>query len=146
MRGLAREASGGYFALMATENAELVGRLYERFNARDFAPRDLVADDFELYDPDLPGGGVFRGPDGLTAYLHQYIDAWEEYRVEVEELREVGDRVLALLRHVGRGKGSGVESELRDAHVWTVRDGLAVRWRTYLDRAEALRDVGLASD
>lgn len=52
---------------------------------------------------------------------------------------------LALLRHVGRGKGSGAELELRDAHVWTVRDGLAVRWRTYLDRAEALRDVGLAS-
>lgn len=130
---------------MATENAELVRRLYERFNARDFAPRDLVADDFELYDPDLPGGGVFRGTDGLAAYLHQYIDAWEEYRVEIEELREVGDRVLALLRHVGRGKGSGVESELRDAHVWTVRDGLAVRWRTYLDCDEALRDVGLTS-
>jgi uncharacterized protein len=135
---------------MATENAELVRRLYERFNARfnahDFAPPDLVSDDFELYDPDLPGGGVFRGPDGLANYLQQYADAWEEYRVEVEELREVGDRVVALLRHVGRGKGSGVESELRDAHVWTVRNGLAVRWRTYLDRAEALRDVGLASD
>ena len=130
---------------MATENAELVRRLYERFNARDFAPRDLVADDFELHDPDLPGGGVFRGPEGLANYLQQYADAWAEYRVEIEELREVGDRVVELLRHVGRGKGSGVESELRDAHVWTVRNGLAVRWRTYLDRADALRDVGLAS-
>lgn len=67
---------------MATENAELVRRLYERFNARDFAPRDLVADDFELHDPDLPGGGVFRGPEGLANYLQQYADAWEEYRVD----------------------------------------------------------------
>jgi ketosteroid isomerase-like protein len=131
---------------MAMESAELVRRLYERFNARDFAARDLVADDFELYDPDLPGGGVFRGPDGLADYLHEYADAWEEYRIEVEELRKVGDRVVALLRHVGRGKGSGVESELRDAHVWTVKNGVVVRWRTYLDRAEALRDAGLPSD
>jgi ketosteroid isomerase-like protein len=131
---------------MASENADLVRRLYKRFNAGDFAPGDLVADDFELYDPDLPGGGVFRGSDGLAAYLGQYAEAWEDYRIEVEEVREVGDRVVALLHHVGRGKGSGVQSELRDAHVWTVKDGLARRWRTYLDPAEALRDVGLAPE
>jgi ketosteroid isomerase-like protein len=131
---------------MGTQNAELVRRLYDRFNAGDLAPRDLVAEDFEVHDPDLPGGGVFRGPDGLADYLREFSEAWEEYRIEVEELREVGDRVLALLRHVGRGKGSGIESELRDAHVWTVKNGLAVRWRTYLDRNEALGDVGLPSD
>jgi ketosteroid isomerase-like protein len=128
---------------MAIENAELVRRLYERFNAGDLEPRELVADDFEVDDPDLPGGGVFRGPDGLVDYLGQYAEAWEEYRIEVEDVREVADRVVALLHHVGRGKGSGVQTELRDAHVWTVKDGLATRWRTYLDPAEALRDVGL---
>ena len=128
---------------MGSENAEFVRGFYERCNAGDYDPRELVADDFEVYDPDLPGGGVFRGPDGLADYLGQYAEAWEEYRIEVEELREVGDRVVALLHHVGRGKGSGVQSELRDAHVWTVKDGRATRWRTYLDPAEALRDVGL---
>ena len=130
---------------MATGNESLVRRLYERFNVGDF-PLDLVADDFELHDPDLPGGGVFRGPDGLSDYLRQYTEAWEEYRIEIEELQASGDRVLALLRHTARGKGSGVEAELRDAHVWTFRDGLAVRLRTYLDRAEAVRGAGLQPD
>jgi ketosteroid isomerase-like protein len=92
---------------MVIENAELVRRLYERFNAGDFSPQGLVADDFELYDPDLPGGGVFRGHGGLADYLGQYVEAWEEYRIEVEEVRVVGDRVVALLHQSGVARAAG---------------------------------------
>jgi ketosteroid isomerase-like protein len=130
---------------MTAGNAELVRHLYDRVVARDPSTLDLVADDFELDDPDLPGGGEFRGREGLAEYLRLWLDAWEEYRLEIEELREVDDRVVALLRHMGRGKGSGVASELRDAHVWTIEDGVPVRCRTYLDRGAALRDAGLPS-
>jgi ketosteroid isomerase-like protein len=131
---------------MATANADLVRHLYECFVARDLSALDLVADDFELDDPDLPGGGVFRGRDGLADYLRLWLDAWDEYGLEIEELRERGDRVVALLHHVGRGKDSGVQSELRDGHVWTFEAGVPVRCRTYLDRAAALEDAGLSTE
>jgi ketosteroid isomerase-like protein len=127
-------------------NADLVRRLYERLEARDLSATDLVAEDFEVDDPDLPGAGVFRGRDGLARYVNQWLDAWDEYRLEVEELLARGDRVVALLHHVGRGRDSGVESELRDAHVWTFEGGVPVRCRTYLDRAAALRDTGFSPD
>ena len=49
--------------------------------------------------------------------------------------------VLATVR--GRGKKSGVEAETEFAHVWTMRDGKAVRIAAYFDRAEALKAAGI---
>lgn len=127
-------------------NLEKVQELYARFSTRDFSPGELIADDFELHDPDLPGGGTFHGPEGLREYLSSYEEAWREYTVEVEAHWEVGDRVLVFLHQRGVGRDSGLEFDQRDAHVWTFREGRAVRWRTYLDRDEAMRSVGLEPD
>lgn len=124
-------------------NIEKVRELYECFTSRDFSPGGLIAEDFELHDPDLPGGGVFRGPEGLREYLSAYEEAWREYAVDVERHWEIGDHVLVFLHQTGVGRESAIEFDQRDAHVWTFRDGRAVRWRTYLDRAEAMRSVGL---
>jgi ketosteroid isomerase-like protein len=43
----------------------------------------------------------------------------------------------------GRAKGSGIETELRYAVVYTLRDGKIVRAREYIDRKQALEAVGL---
>jgi hypothetical protein len=43
-----------------------------------------------------------------------------------------------------RGKTSGVEVDMRHWHVWTLRDGKAVRWRVLSTRAEALEAVGMS--
>jgi len=51
--------------------------------------------------------------------------------------------VVVLYRAVGRGKGSGIDLETRFGHVWTVREGRAVRWEILRTPAEALEAVGL---
>jgi ketosteroid isomerase-like protein len=48
------------------------------------------------------------------------------------------------VHYYGRGKASGVEVEMRHWHVWTLRDGKAVRWRVLNARGEALEAVGLS--
>jgi ketosteroid isomerase-like protein len=40
------------------------------------------------------------------------------------------------------GRASGGEFDVGVAHVWTVRDGKAVRVESYLDTAEVLRALG----
>lgn len=135
-----RQASG------VAGNIDKVRELYERFNALDFTPDDLIAEDFELHDPDLAGGGTFHGREGLRDYLRCYEEAWREYTVELEDHWEIGDRVLVFLHQTGVGRESALQFDQRDAHVWTFRDGKAVRWRTYLDRDEAMRSVGLDPD
>jgi ketosteroid isomerase-like protein len=100
--------------------------------------------EIELRDPDLPGGGSFHGHDGIVDYLAQLEDSFQGFQSEIEELYDAGDRVVGFLRNYGRGRGSGVEVEIRDAHTWTFRAGKIVHWRTYLDRNEALADAGLS--
>jgi hypothetical protein len=41
------------------------------------------------------------------------------------------------------GQESGAAAEARAAHEFTIRDGLPVRFKAYLDRSEALEAVGL---
>jgi ketosteroid isomerase-like protein len=60
------------------------------------------------------------------------------------ELMDVGDdRVIAVQHLTGRAKLSGVQTEVRYAVVYTLRDGKIVRGREYLDREQALDAVGL---
>lgn len=66
-----------------------------------------------------------------------------ELVVEVEELADFGEHVLARTRHHGRGKGSGVQVEHRIFQLWTLRAGKVVRARMYYDEAEAREALGL---
>lgn len=52
------------------------------------------------------------------------------------------DRVLAVQRATGRAKASGIETELRYAVVYTIRDGQITGGREYIDRAAALDAAG----
>ena len=74
--------------------------------------------------------------------------AWEDFRVEVEEFRELDDeRVLVLSRMSARGKASGLELgqiQTRAAHVVHLRDSKVVKLVGYWDRERAFADLGLA--
>jgi uncharacterized protein len=130
---------------MSEENVEIVRRLYKAFGRGELdAMLDLSDPDIRIYDPDLPGGGEFNGKEQAMVFLRGWRESWDDYSVEVEDLREAGDKVVALTRHRGRGKGSAVPVELADAHVWTFRNGRATHLRTFLDRAEALEAAGLS--
>ena len=74
----------------------------------------------------------------------EWLEAWEEFRVEPEEFIEGGDVVVAAVRYWGRGRGSGVEVTDRWFYAYRLRDGKVISWRPYSDRAEALKAVGLA--
>jgi ketosteroid isomerase-like protein len=62
---------------------------------------------------------------------------------EPDNLMLAGDRVVVPLRWGGRGKGSGVVFEEREAWVFTVRDGVIVRVEEYGTREAALEAAGL---
>jgi ketosteroid isomerase-like protein len=64
--------------------------------------------------------------------------------VEPVELIEAGeDKVVGVMKISGRAKLSGVQTDLTDAIVYTLRDRKIARGREYWTRAEALEAVGL---
>jgi ketosteroid isomerase-like protein len=132
---------------MSQENVEMVRRLYDLWNRRAFAAA------VQLYDPDIEysrtGSEVpdfeceARGVDEMRQAVRDYLDVWADYRYEPERVRDLGDRVLVLERHIGRGKRSGIEIDHEVGALFTLRDGLVVRFAQYWDFTEALEAAGL---
>jgi ketosteroid isomerase-like protein len=129
---------------MRERNVEVVRRGYEAFGRGDLgAAMELFHPDVEWHDPERPGGGTYRGHEGVLRNLAEWLEGWEEFRLEPEEFLEAGDQVVVLVRQSGRGKGSGVEIEGRLAQVFGLREGKVVWARTYTSREEALKAAGL---
>jgi uncharacterized protein len=83
------------------------------------------------------------GRDRMRKSLESLFDAWETYHLEVERIEEVGERVVAVVREVARGRASGVQIDSRWGYLVTVEDGLIVRIEAYRDAAQALQLAGL---
>jgi ketosteroid isomerase-like protein len=103
-------------------------------------------EDFEVVAPTFVGGehARFVGLDGLRAGWLDWLDPWESYRVEVEDVIDAGDDAVVLVRDFGRRAGMTAEVSVLSAAVWTVRDGRIARVAFYLDRSEALDAAGLS--
>ncbi len=69
--------------------------------------------------------------------------AFEAASAEPEELFESGDQVAAVVRVRARPKGSSAEIEIRNGHLWTLRDGRAVSMQMFPKPQEAVEAAGL---
>jgi ketosteroid isomerase-like protein len=124
---------------------ELVRSLYEAGGDREkvlaLAHPDIVVDATRrVFNPT-----THVGTDGLRRMFAEADEVWEEFRVEPLELIDAGDRVVVIVRVVGKGKGSGVEVTHHSAQIWALHDGRITRWEVgYADRHEALAATGLS--
>jgi ketosteroid isomerase-like protein len=113
---------------------------YEALERGDAAPLlDLLADDLEWVEPELPGyplSGVHRGAEGLaTGVLAPLAELLEGLTFSLEDVLVAGDSEVVTGVMRGVPAGTGVEWELPFAHVWVVSGGAAVHGRAYFDRS-----------
>jgi ketosteroid isomerase-like protein len=87
--------------------------------------------------------GVSHGLGGFIERWRDWLEPWESYYIEVEELLDAGEKVVSLTRVLAQTTRDAVAVEHRPAAVWTLRDHKIVRVQFYLDREEALEAVGL---
>ena len=131
---------------------EVVRRAYEALNrggAEAVISEGLWSPElvWDFSPSGIPGLGVYRGFDEIRTFFEKdWFGAFpfEEWEVEVDELIDNGDQVIAVSRQRGRGGTSGVEAELEQAFIVTVRDGEIVQVEGYLDRDAALEAAGLS--
>jgi len=130
---------------MSRENVEIATLITDAFNRRDIdAMADLTTAELE-WTSAMGGveGEVFRGRAGFETYLARLGETWEEYRLAVDEYRDLGGTVVVLGRVYAQGKGSGAPVESPFGSVLDLRDGRIFRHRAFLDHGEALRAAGL---
>ena len=87
---------------------------------------------------------AYRGPGLAAQWLDNVDEIFEEYRIELEDVIGEGDRLVAVVRNIGRGKGSGVPLEDRRYVAITFKDGRIWRGQTFAVKEEALEAVGLS--
>ena len=125
------------------EQLELLLRRVWREHDVDGALADLPQD-FEWLVPGFPGTEATRGPDATLDFFRDWIDQWEDLRVDPEPEQAGPDRVFAVVDMRGRGRASGVPVELRFAQIWSFRDEVPVRMDFHADAEEGRRAAGLA--
>jgi ketosteroid isomerase-like protein len=132
---------------MSQENVEIVREGYERFAATGELAPDLATDDF-VWDMSnfhgWPEQQVYEGVDGARAFVSTWLEAWEDWELELEALHDAGDKVVALVRQRGTSKAAGMPVEMSFAQVFTLRDGKQSRMEMYSDRDAALEAARLS--
>jgi ketosteroid isomerase-like protein len=122
-----------------TSVVDTVRRSYEAFARGDLEA--VVADmddEIEWHQAQgLPHGGTYRGLDAVRRAIFDPLDEewWDSFRADPTEFIDAGDQVVVLGRYTGRAKATGRPLDVPFAHVWTFRDGKAVRFRQFLDTA-----------
>ena len=111
-------------------------------------PRPVALALVEFYDVFgrmLLGGEarMYRGHQGLRDLLDDLLGAFAETQSMYSEIRDLGNRTVAIgrLRAVGKESGAVIESDIGTIAEW--KDGKVTRVRTYLDHREALEAAGL---
>lgn len=133
---------------MSEENAELLRRAVDAYNRRDLDALLAELDREIEWLPALPGlmgeeATVYRGHEGMAAMLHDLYEVLDEIHFEVTEMRDLGERVVAIGEMRTRGKLSGAETTAPYVNIADLRDGKGYRIRGYLDVDEALAAAGL---
>jgi ketosteroid isomerase-like protein len=133
---------------MSQENVVIVRRLFDAFNRQDGnAVRELWTADAE-WRPAYIGGGllegaVFRGDEGMAAFVELQAETWESVVAEPADARDLGNTVLVEVRLSAVGRGSGVPVERVTWNVFELRDGRISKGRVYTNERQALEAVGL---
>jgi ketosteroid isomerase-like protein len=123
---------------MSQENVELVRRIYEAWDQGESA-REFIAADVEYVNPSYavePGTRHGRKSFALVR------ETYEDFESKIERIIDAGDEVVALAHYTASGTVSGVPVAGEHGYVWTVRDGLAVRFQWFQSHREALEAAG----
>lgn len=128
---------------MRDEDLKTLRASYEALNRGDFEQTLAVLHpEAEWHESRaLPDAGTYRGRGELRDFLEHFLDSWQEFHQELEEVVVEGDRVALMIHLTARGRGSGVQVDARYAHVWTIHDGLGVRVDAYESREDALAAI-----
>jgi ketosteroid isomerase-like protein len=130
---------------ISKQNVELIRRAYEAFDTDLEALLGLLDPAIEWVSPsDSIEPGPRRGHRGVRDAFAATAMAWDRPTHTPKEFAHASDKVLVTVSFRGHGRGSGMEAERTEFHVWTLQSGAIVRFQWFYQRKEAFEAAGLA--
>jgi ketosteroid isomerase-like protein len=131
---------------MSTDDVEIVRDQFAATNERDFArAMSHYADDVELVvDPEaFLEAGTFKGREAVGEWFGNWFRTFQPgYHFELDEARDLGDRVLVVASHHGEGRSSGATVRGKTAYLYRLRGKKIVNVEIYPGRDQALEAAG----
>ena len=135
---------------MSQENVEIMRAAFEAWNAGDMEALFAHFHPELVYHPraDEPVPSPHVGRDVYERLVRGFVESFSELTVEVLEVIDAGDHVIAstVLHVVLHGEGSASGAGVSDTYlfVFKLREGLIVEGWEYRTKEEALEAVGLS--
>ena len=129
---------------MSQENVELFRNAIDAYNRRDIEAMLVIwhpEAEWYPFTAQVEGDDAYHGHEGLRQWWANVYATFDEIEASVEEVRDLGDRVLALGRLRARFR-SGVKLDSEIGWLTRYHDGLGVWGRAYQSHAEALEAAG----
>jgi ketosteroid isomerase-like protein len=127
---------------MSSDVLEVVRRTIDAWNRRDLEAA------LELTHPRCENRSVQAtetayGREGVAATFQDWFESFEDFRMEPEDFIGSGDQVLVRMRQQARGRESGLQIDERFFQLYTVSDGMIIRFDEFSDEAQARQAAGL---
>jgi ketosteroid isomerase-like protein len=112
-----------------------------------FLDPDVVYEDTTLPDHI---GEKYRGHEGVERAARRWIEPQEWMLVELQQIIEVGDRLVSVHHVRSKARHSGIEFDTRDgdvpglAYLWTIRNGKVIHFKSFPSLEKALEAAGLS--
>jgi ketosteroid isomerase-like protein len=134
---------------MSQENVEAVRHAFDCWNRGDregwLASAHPDAEFSSAILRQLEGAGaVHQGRAAVARYWDEWHATWSALRIEVTDIRDLDDVVVALTRLRARGTASGAEVDRPFGWVFRFENGLIRHAWAYLSPEEALQAAGLS--
>jgi hypothetical protein len=128
---------------VSQENVELARRCLWALENDTDAFRDTLHPEIEWF-PFEENQRRLYGVEAAMRNRNEWLDTWDEHHIDLEEVIEQGDSVVALIHITATGKASGVKTDVRFYPHIKIRDHRIVYIFDHRDRTTALEAVGLA--
>ena len=129
---------------MSSEHVELMSAALDAFNAGDpdRMGADLAPDARIVPLRAALEDTVYTGPNAAREFWDASMQAWSALHVDVAELRDLGNRVLALGQLTGTARETGAQVEMQVGFIMTFERGKGTEIRTFTSQREALEVAG----
>ena len=118
--------------------AELTRQHYEAANRRDFDALMSVYGPDPVWDTSPMGLGTYGDPAAIRGFFEDWIEAYEEWQIELDEILDLGAGVVfVVVRQNARLPGSTGYVQLHYAAVYVWAGDVLLRVTNYTDIDEA---------
>jgi len=132
---------------MSEENIQVARRMIEAWNRGDMDEWARGLHDEIVWYPlaDNPRPEPIRGVDAVMEFVADWLEPWDDYRVELARILDRGDWVVISTRQWAKHQTGGeISMDMHAAAAY--RDGKVVQWRWFMDESDALIAAGLEGD